>query len=137
MRFVDTNVLLHSLESDGGDSEKGAIARGILLSNDLALSVQVFQEFYVQATHPRRPDALPHEFAVRLIKKWMRFRVQDNTFSVMSNALEIKARYGTSFWDAAILAAAQSARCDELLTEDLSHGQRYGSVTVVNPFLKV
>ena len=136
MRFVDTNILLYSLELDAGESEKGEIARKILLSADLAISVQVIQEFYVQATHSRRPDALTHDFAVRLIEKWMRFRIQDNTVSVLRDALEIKARYGTSYWDAAILAAAQSARCNELLSEDLNHGQQYGSVTVVNPFLK-
>ena len=136
MRFVDTNILLYSLELDSGDSDKGEIARKILLSADLALSVQVLQEFYVQATHSRRPDALTHDFAVRLIEKWMRFRIQDNTIAVLRDALEIKARYGTSYWDSAILAAALSARCNELLSEDLNHGQQYGTVTVVNPFLK-
>ena len=69
MRFVDTNILLYSLEADAGELDKGAIARKILLSSDLAISVQVLQEFYVQATHPRRPDALTHDFAVRLIEK--------------------------------------------------------------------
>lgn len=137
MRFVDTNVLLYSLELDAVESEKGEIARKILLSADLALSVQVLQEFYVQATHVRRPDAIPHKFAVRLIEKWMRFRIQDNTVSVLRDALEIKMRYGTSYWDAAIIAAAQTAQCTELLSEDLSHGQQYGSVKVVNPFLKM
>ena len=95
MRFVDTNILLYSLELDSGDSDKGEIARKILLSADLALSVQVLQEFYVQATHSRRPDALTDDFAVRLIEKWMRFRIQDNTIAVLRDALEIKARYGT------------------------------------------
>ena len=136
MRFVDTNILLYSLELDSGDSDKGEIARKILLSADLALSVQVLQEFYVQATHSRRPDALTHDFAVRLIEKWMRFRIQDNTIAVLRDALEIKAQYGTSYWDSTILAASQSARCNELLSEDLNHGQQYGTVTVVNPFLK-
>ncbi len=135
MRFVDTNILLYSLELEAAKSDKGEIARRILLSADLALSVQVLQEFYVQATHSRRPDALTHDFAVRLIEKWMRFRIQDNTRAVLRAALEIKSRYGTSYWDAAILAGAQCARCNELLSEDLNHGQRYGSVTVVNPFL--
>jgi len=124
------------LELDAGESEKGEIARRILLSADLALSVQVLQEFYVQATHSRRPAALTHDFAVRLIEKWMRFRIQDNTISVLRDALEIKARYGMSYWDAAIVAAAQCARCNELLSEDLNHGQQYGSVTAVNPFVK-
>ena len=82
MRFLDTNILLYSLELEASESEKGAIARKILLSTDLAISVQVLQEFYVQATHLRRPDALTHDFAVRLIEKWMRFRIQDNTVSV-------------------------------------------------------
>lgn len=136
MRFVDTNILLYSLDLGAGESEKGEIARRILSSTDLVLSVQVLQEFYVQATHARRPDALPHDFAVRLMEKWLRFRIQDNTISVLREALEIKKRYGTSYWDAAIIAAAQLAQCDELLSEDLSHGQQYGSVTVVNPFLK-
>lgn len=136
MRFVDTNILLYSLDLDAGESEKGEIARRILSSTDLALSVQVLQEFYVQATHARRPDALPHDFAVRLMEKWLRFRIQDNTISVVREALEIKKRYGTSYWDAAIIAVAQIAQCDELLSEDLSHGQQFGRVTVVNPFLK-
>ena len=136
MRFVDTNILLYSLELDAGESDKGDIARKILLSADLALSVQVLQEFYVQATHSRRPDALTHDFAVRLIEKWMRFRIQDNTIAVLRDAFEIKVQYGTSYWDSTILAAAQSARCNQLLSEDLNHGQQYGTVTVVNPFLK-
>ena len=59
-----------------------------------------------------------------------------NSRLLLRDALEIKRLYGTSYWDASIIAAAQSARCDELLSEDLSHGQHYGSVMVVNPFLK-
>ena len=58
------------------------------------------------------------------------------SIAVLRDALEIKAQYGTSYWDSAILAAALSARCNELLSEDLNHGQQYGTVTVVNPFLK-
>ena len=136
MRFVDTDRILYSWNWRPGESEKGELARKILLSADLALSVQVLQEFYLQATHLRRPDALTHDFAVRLIEKWMRFRIQDNTVSVLRDGLEIKERYGTSYWDAEILVAAQCARCNQVLSEDLNHGQQYGSVTVVNPFVK-
>jgi len=136
MRFVDTNILLYSLEQEPVQSLKAAIATEILAGADLALSIQVLQEFYVQATHPRCPDALPHEFAVRLIQKWMRFRIQENTVAVLQEAFVIKGRYQTSYWDAAILAAAQAAGCTEVLSEDLNHGQKYGVLTVVNPFLK-
>ena len=40
-----------------------------------------------------------------------------------------------AYWDAAILAAAKAARCQQLLSEDLNHGQDYDGVVVVNPFL--
>lgn len=135
MRFVDTNVLIYSLDLEPSLPEKTVIAQEILTGTDIALSVQVLQEFYVQATHARRPDALPHDIASRLIEKWQRFRVQDNTVSVLHAALRLKERFQISFWDAAILAAAQAARCRHLLSEDLNHGQDYDGVVVVNPFL--
>ena len=100
----------------------------------MALSVQVLQEFYVQATHTRRPDSLPHAMAVRLIAKWLRFRVQENTVAVLQNALVMKERFQIPYWDAAILAAAKASGCEQLLSEDLNHGQDYDGVTVTNPF---
>jgi predicted nucleic acid-binding protein len=86
------------------------------------------------ATHMRRPDALPHDLAAGLVQKWLRFRIQENTIAVLQSALYLKDRYQISYWDAAILAAAKAARCRELLSEDLSHGQDYDGVVVVNPF---
>ena len=45
---------------------------------------------------------------------WLRHRVVPLTVQVMQDALDIKNRYQTSYWDAAILAAAASAGCTEL-----------------------
>ncbi len=135
MRFVDTNILIYAIGLQPAPPEKKVIAREILARSDIALSVQVLQEFYVQATHARRSDALSHDLAVRLIEKWQRFRVQDNTVAVLQSALRLKQRFQTSYWDAAILAAAKAARCQQLLSEDLNHGQDYDGVVVVNPFL--
>ncbi len=135
MRFVDTNILIYSLDLEPSQPAKTAIACEILTHSDIALSIQVLQEFYVQATHPRRRDALSHDLAVRLIEKWQRFRIQDNTAAVLQSALRLKERFQTSYWDAAILAAAKAARCQQLLSEDLNHGQDYDGVVVVNPFL--
>lgn len=137
MRFVDTNILLYSLDLEPAHPAKTVIATRILVSTDLVLSVQVLQEFYVQATHPRRPDALPHDIAVRLIQKWLRFRVQENTVAVFQSALELKDRFQISFWDAAILASAKAARCGEVLSEDLNHSQDYDGVTAINPFIEL
>lgn len=135
MRFVDANILIYAIGLQPAPPEKKAIAREILTHGDIALSVQVLQEFYVQATHARRPDALPHDIATRLIEKWQRFRIQDYTVAVLQSALRLKERFQTTYWDAAILAAAKAARCQQLLSEDLNHGQDYDGVVVVNPFL--
>jgi predicted nucleic acid-binding protein len=135
MRFVDTNILLYSLDLEPAQPAKAAIATQILTSPDLVLSVQVLQEFYVQATHLRRPDALPHDIAARLIEKWLRFRIQETTVAILQSALTLKDRYQISYWDAAILAAARASRCREVLTEDLNHGQDYDGVITMNPFL--
>jgi predicted nucleic acid-binding protein len=88
----------------------------------------------VQATRATRPDALAHDIAVGLICTWTRFKVQEITLPIMLEALEIKAAYRFSYWDAAILAAASALSCTELLSEDLSHGQKVKGVLIANPF---
>jgi predicted nucleic acid-binding protein len=134
IRFLDTNVLLYSVSTDRDEKAKREVATELLAERDNALSVQVLQEFYVQATRPTRRDALPHEIAAGLIRAWLRFPVQDITLAVLSGALEIKAASGLSYWDAAIVSAARALGCRELLSEDMSHGRVIGGVTIVNPF---
>ncbi len=65
----------------------------------------------------------------------MQWEVVTNTSRSILNALELEERYQISFWDALILQAAESAGAETLYTEDLSDGQTYGSVRVVNPLL--
>ena len=133
-RFIDTNILLYSVSRDPAEASKRDIAIALLDAENIALSVQVLQEFYVQATRATRPDALAHEIAVGLVRTWLRFKVQETTLPVMINALEIKVRYGLSYWDAAIVAAARALGCSELLSEDMSHGREVEGVTINNPF---
>ena len=135
MRFVDTNVLLYAISTVADEVAKAETAREILDADDLALSVQVLQEFYVQATRPTRPDALSHEQASALIESFARFSVRVVDLGVMRAALETKNRYQVSYWDAAILEAARAMGCELVLSEDLSDGQDFGGVRVVNPFL--
>ena len=106
----------------------------ILEADDLALSVQVLQEFYVQATRMGRPDRLSHEQASLLVESWLRFPVQESSVPLLRGALEIGKRHGVSYWDAAIIEAARLLECDTLLSEDLAHGRAYEGVKVVNPF---
>src|SRR5688572_6789738 len=126
MDFVDTNVLLYAASTDPAEQEKAERARVLLDRSDLGLSVQVLQEFYVQATRAGKADAMTHEQAVLLIESFLRFPVQELTIAVMKAAFASKQRFRISYWDAAIIEAARALGCPTLLTEDLSDGQDYG-----------
>ena len=134
MRFVDTNVLLYAISPIPEEAEKRQRARHLLREPSLAVSVQVLQEFYSQATRPTRPWALSHAEAVRIVREHERFVVQSLTLQVFNKALVLRERFLIDYWDAAILAAARVAGCDTVYTEDLNDGQDYGGVRVVNPF---
>jgi predicted nucleic acid-binding protein len=133
-RFVDTNILLYSVSTDPAEVRKARAARSILDAGGISLSVQVLQEFYVQATRKTRPDPLSHNDALAFIEKWQRFPVQDMTLSLMLAAMEAKVRWQISYWDAAIIEAARACGCREILSEDLNAGQNYGGINVTNPF---
>jgi predicted nucleic acid-binding protein len=132
--FLDTNVLLYSISRDPAEAAKRERAIALLDRDDGALSVQVLQEFYVQATRATRPDKLPHDIAAGLIATWTRFRVQEISLAILAGALEIKSAHGLSYWDSAILAAARALGCRELYSEDMGHRQEIDGVTIVNPF---
>jgi predicted nucleic acid-binding protein len=132
--FLDTNILLYSISRDATEAAKRERAIALLDRDDGALSVQVLQEFYVQATRPTRPDRLPHDLAAGLIATWTRFRVQEITISILTSALQIKAAHGFSYWDSAIIAAARALGCRELYSEDMSHGREVEGIIIINPF---
>jgi predicted nucleic acid-binding protein len=133
VRFVDTNVLIYAI-SDETEPVKAARANEILLATDLGLSVQVLQEFYAQVTRESRPDRITHDRATSLIETFRGFPVQDVTVGLMLAALDTRARFQISYWDAAIIEAARALSCEVVLSEDLSDGQDYAGVKVENPF---
>ena len=135
MRFVDTNVLLYSLSTAPDEEEKAAVARALLEERDLAISVQVLQEFYVQATRATRSERLEHDDAAQLIDSYvLRFPVAAITVELMEASVRTADRFRVSLWDAAIIEAARSMGCSLVLSEDFSVGQDYGGVVAENPF---
>lgn len=136
MRFVDTNVLLYAISVDSGERLKAARANEILSSRDLGLSVQVLQEFYVQATRDTRSERLTHEQAIALVESFRRFPVQETTNGLMLAAMSTRQRFGIAYWDAAVIEAARALGCGVVLTEDLNDGQDYAGVRVENPFAR-
>ena len=134
MRFVDTNILLYAVSTAPEELSKSRAALSALENEDLALSVQVLQEFYVQSTRGVKRDRLSHRQATLLIESFLRFPVQEMTLKLLRAALAAKERFRISYWDAAIVEAAREMGCDTILSEDLNHGQDYGGVKVINPF---
>jgi predicted nucleic acid-binding protein len=132
--FVDTNILLYA--HDRGAGAKHSAARELVESlwqkRSAAISTQVLQELSVNL---RRKVARPlDERAVRdMISDYLAWHVIVNTGESVLEALDIGDRYGVSFWDALIIHAAQRSGAEILYSEDLSHGQVYGSVRVLDP----
>ena len=132
--FIDTNILVYSCDSI--DPEKHRLAKCCLedlLENQcsIALSVQVLQEFYVTMIRKGGDPAFYRE----VVEYYMRWKVVENTCELMRRSMEIHRQYGTSFYDANIVAAAQMSGAKELWTEDLNTGQDYGGVVAVNPLV--
>jgi predicted nucleic acid-binding protein len=133
--FVDTNILLYSINVLPADAAKATVAIKLLGRPDLAISVQVLCEFYVQATHPRSPQRLAPQAAKQYLATLRRYTVQEMTLTVFERALALADRYVISLWDALILSAAAELGCTTLYSEDLNDGQDYAGVRVCNPFV--
>ena len=132
--FVDTNVLLYTIDEDPASASKRQLAQQLLLSERWGWSVQVAAEFFVNATSAKRPFRLNAADAAALVETWFAFPTLDLTSSLFCAAIDVHRRYQLSYWDAAILAAAKQMGCRRVFSEDLNDGQNYDGVTVVNPF---
>ena len=136
MRFVDTNVLLYAVSELSDEAGKRTRAREVLSEAGLAASVQVLQEFYHQATRTTRIGHLSHARALQFLEPILLFPIQAMTADVFLDAVNISQRFGLSYWDGAILAAARAQGCDAVYSEDLNSEQDYDGLRVINPFLE-
>ncbi|MBI5269258.1 MAG: PIN domain-containing protein [Burkholderiales bacterium] len=134
--FVDTNVLVYA--DDAREDDKRPIARAWLeklwLERRGRTSQQVLNEYYAVATRKlaanvTRGDARAE---VRRYQHWQPWAVDHQT---VETAWALEARFGISWWDSLMVAAALHQGCEWLLTEDLQHDQRIDGLRIVNPFL--
>ncbi len=133
--FLDTNVLVYAVDSEATSTHKRRRGRDLILAGNFGVSGQVLQEFYVVTTRKlARP--LPPAVATRWVARLSAAAFVPTDASLIKAAIEGSIRWQISYWDAAIVAAADALGARTLYSEDLSHGQVYGSVTVHNPFLE-
>ncbi len=133
--FFDTNILIYAArpELEPKDEFKRPIAIDLLTNENFVISGQVLAEFYHNTV--RKGDArLSHEQALEWIET-----LTDRPCAAVDPAMVMAGaafaeRYQISYWDGAMLAAANGLGAKKIYTEDLNDGQLYGSVTAVNPF---
>jgi predicted nucleic acid-binding protein len=134
--FVDTNVLVCS--EDGASAEKQARANAwlaVLWQRRLGrVSTQVLNEFYVNVTRKARPP-MPSGDARAEVRRYQRWQPWAIDHATVESAWSVESRFGFSYWDAMIVAAAQAQGCRYLLSEDMPHGQQVDSVQIMNPFV--
>ena len=131
--FVATNILVYAADERSAHARKTVIARELMLSPNLHLSVQVLNEFVASARHPQKLNFAP-ETEREWLAQWLRLPVMPLTAELFLAALEIHLRYQISHWDSLIVAAASQSDCSVLYSEDLNDGQDYDGVRVVDPF---
>jgi predicted nucleic acid-binding protein len=133
--FVDTNILVYAHDLSAGPKHQRAqtLVEHLWDSRLGVLSTQVLQELCVSLQ--RKASRPPATEELRdLIEDYLSWEVVTNTAQSVLLGIDLAARHQISFWDALIVQAAETAGASILYSEDLSNGQRYGSVQVVNPF---
>ena len=131
--FLDTNVLVYAAAGRESEERKRARALALIEQEDVGISAQVLQEFYVTVTR-KIEVAMGAERALEWVEQFESFPCVAVDSALVKIAVEVSERFQISYWDGAILSAAQLLGAETLYTEDLNHGQRYGSVRAVNPF---
>jgi predicted nucleic acid-binding protein len=131
--FIDTNVLVYAALGRLEEQAKHERAALIIAQTDFVVSAQVLQEFYATALRKARTP-FTHELALRWVERLTERCRVDVDHSLVIAAARLSDRYRISYWDGAVVAAAERAQAPILYSEDLSDGQTYGTVRVANPF---
>jgi len=133
--FFDTNILVYAYDSHFPDKQQKA--QNIILSavreGNGVLSNQVLGEFFMVVTK-KINQPLSVRDARDIIKYMGRMKVQEIDVLIVERALDTLELYNISYWDSLIIAAAERARCNRILSEDLNAGQIYHGIEIANPF---
>ncbi|VAX09660.1 hypothetical protein MNBD_GAMMA26-1134 [hydrothermal vent metagenome] len=130
--FIDTNIIIYA--NDARDVEKQnmalAVVAGHMRHGTGVISTQVLQEYAHVALNKlhQRQDVI-----LRQLVLLEGLEVIRQSPALIRRSVEIKASYRISFWDACIISAAEHAKCNVILSEDLNSGQFYSGIAMENP----
>jgi predicted nucleic acid-binding protein len=133
--FLDTNVLIYANDSRDPAKQSRAIevVTECMRERTGVVSTQVLQEYAVVALQKLNQDP---DIVLRQLLLMESIEVVQITPELVRRGLEIQSRYRISYWDGAIIAAAEHANSNLALSEDLAAGELYGTVRVQNPFVE-
>ena len=130
---LDSNILLYAASKDPRDAGKAKVALGLLATVNFGVPLQVAQEFFHNARVKARL-AIDPDHCDRMIDALLQRPLVMTDTDLFEAARQLCRRDRIAYWDAAVLAACERLGAGVLYSEDLSHGQEYGGVRVVNPF---
>jgi len=131
--FLDTNIIIYAASGRIDEPEKHACAQE-LLTRKFGTSGQVLAEFYANVVK-KGTTPLSGETATQWVGLLAKKPFQPVDANIVKDGISNSRAFGISYWDGAIIAAAERLGAKTLYTEDLNHGQTYGSVTAINPFI--
>ncbi|MCH8977762.1 MAG: PIN domain-containing protein [Armatimonadetes bacterium] len=131
--FVDTNLFLYAIDPQEKTKRKKAqqVVESLVAGGQGVVSTQVINEFCVNAI---RKLGRGEAQVKKLLNVFDDFEIVSHNLSMIREGLDICGSTGLNYWDAILIAAARSAKCATLYTEDMSHGQSVAGVKIVNPF---
>lgn len=132
--FIDTNILVYAGSAAAEDQAKKSVARRVIAQGGIGFSAQVMQEFYAAAVRKQRLN-ITHNEALMILEALSSFPVLPISPGLVIDAAKLREQAKISYWDAAIIVAAQQMGCHTLYSEDSTHEQDFSGVRVVTPFL--
>jgi len=135
--FLDTNIFVYSFDRSASlKARKSAqLIRKAMTTQKGTISYQVVQEFFNVALRKFSRPMKAAEAEQYLGTVFRPLLSVHSSQGLYAEALQLQARSGLSWYDSLIVSAALQAQCDLLFTEDLQHGQQFGTLQVANPFL--
>lgn len=134
--FVDADILVYNRDASepGKQQQASHWITHLWRTRGGRLSMQVLQEYYVTVTQKLRPG-IPREAARNDVQDLLIWRPVVIDGKLLQHAWTVQDRFRLAFWDALIVAAAQTAGCRYLVSEGFQPDQPFDGLTVVNPFL--
>jgi predicted nucleic acid-binding protein len=131
--IIDTNILLYAASDGQLDPEKTRLSRLLLRSRPWAVSMQVVQEFHVNATR-KVALGISSRHAAQVVDGLLDRAVVATTRELFVRAVLLQNRFLLNYDDAAIGQAAIEAGYRLLFSEDMTSEEVYDRVMVLSPF---